>query len=123
MRQEILLLGDVRNIAAQVHHAAQLRARQRLAPDRFQHFRRLPCGNRTICRAAVGVNSPHASSYFRLRSQALDPRQPPAHPNSCGVQQFRTVHLAQAVFAPRTSACMIQASLQFRVRPPARFSP
>src|SRR5450755_17600 len=85
-------------IRARAHHAAQLPARQRLAPDRLQHFRLvalrqpydLPCGS--------GRQQAHAQFVFRLRSQPLDQRQPPAHPTLVASQQLCHLHLAQAVF-------------------------
>src|ERR1017187_5343905 len=81
----------------------------------------LPCGNRTICRAAVGVNKPTRSSSFAFgpnRSISASRRHTQLlwRPNSSATSTWLNP-------SSRTSAWIIQASSSSRVRPPARFSP
>ena len=83
----------------QIHHAAQFRARTApRAGSASSTSAWLPCGNRTICRAAVGDQQAHAQFVPRLGPQPLDQRQPPAHPTLVPPQQLRHFHLAHSVF-------------------------
>jgi hypothetical protein len=80
MRQEILLLATFGTSQPQVHHTAQFRARQRLAPDRFQHFGLVALRQPHDLPRGGGRQQAHAQFVPCLGSQPLDQRQPPTHP-------------------------------------------
>ena len=68
MRQDVLLLAGVGATQPQIDEACQFRARQRFGRAASSTSPWLPSGNRTICRAAVGDNSP-----TRKSSRAFEP--------------------------------------------------
>ncbi len=119
------LVGDVRHIAAAVSTtppSSALDSASRRIVCNTSAFGCCSRGNRTICRAAVGVNPrPHDSSRT-LGPQALDSAPVGGTPNSCAVP-ITPPPPPGSIRLLRTSAWIIQASSSSRVRPPARFSP